>query len=319
MSTSNACGFAERMMSRTSDALAEAHRGVKKLVFTDFPDHDNVGDSAIALGLFRFYRESGIEVRSAHCIGTSPRSFGTDCAVALHGGGNLGGLYPDHDVYRFQLAETLPEQTLLIQEPQTAHFVSERSKQEFMERMLVHENLRVIVRDQESYDALEGHVEHLFLTPDAAHLLGKIGAPDPVKPVLYLLRNDGESGFADEPLQDSVDWPHPRGTIWVRSHWHNTIAYRVPRVIAEIMNPSPRAWENVARRRLSWGISLLSAGETIITDRLHAVILGLQMGRRVIAIDNNNRKLSRYAETWLDGTEANIEFARGIADAQKRL
>ncbi len=47
---------------------------------------------------------------------------------------------------------------------------------------------------------------------------------------------------------------------------------------------------------------MLSSGETIVTDRLHAMLIGLQMGRSVIAVDNNNQKLSKYADTWFGAT-----------------
>jgi hypothetical protein len=50
---------------------------------------------------------------------------------------------------------------------------------------------------------------------------------------------------------------------------------------------------------------------------LHAMLIGLQMGRSVIAIDNNNRKLSKYAETWFGATSPDVRFAKSFADAHQ--
>lgn len=307
------------MKDRTYEALLSAHQDIGRLILTDFPDHDNVGDSAIALGELEFCERSRIEVRSSHCIGTSPGMFDADCAVALHGGGNFGGLYPDHDAYRYHLARSLPKDTVLIQEPQTVHFVSESARSEFRQRMASRYGLRILVRDQESYDTLRGDVAHLFLTPDAAHMLGEIAVPPPSKEAVFLLRRDEESRLVRSPGLESVDWPRYHGPRWMNVHLRSSIAKRMPGALAEMVNPSPKGWERIARTRLSWGISVLQAGETVVTDRLHAMILALHMGRRVIAIDNNNRKLSRYAETWFGGSDANVEFVADVSEANARL
>lgn len=62
------------------------------------------------------------------------------------------------------------------------------------------------------------------------------------------------------------------------------------------------------------GVSVLSAGETIVTDRLHAMLIGLQMGRRVIAVDNNNHKLSAYASTWFTDLSLPLEFVGSLEE-----
>ena len=67
------------------------------------------------------------------------------------------------------------------------------------------------------------------------------------------------------------------------------------------------------------GVRLLSPGETIVTDRLHAMLLALQMGRRVIAIDNANGKLTSYARTWFADGRAPVVFAEDLAHAAELL
>jgi pyruvyl transferase EpsO len=60
---------------------------------------------------------------------------------------------------------------------------------------------------------------------------------------------------------------------------------------------------------------MLSLGETIVTDRLHGMLIGLQMGRSVVAIDNNNFKLTKYADTWFGATQPDVRFANSFEDA----
>jgi pyruvyl transferase EpsO len=72
-----------------------------------------------------------------------------------------------------------------------------------------------------------------------------------------------------------------------------------------------------SRKRLARGVELLAGGETIITDRLHAALLGLQIGRSVIAVDNNNSKLSAYADTWFGSCTPDLRFARTFDQARR--
>ena len=82
-----------------------------------------------------------------------------------------------------------------------------------------------------------------------------------------------------------------------------------------LLNPSPQRWRHIAEGRLRRGVDLLSSGEVVVTDRLHAMLLALQMGRRVVAIDNNNHKLSKYASTWFGDTNPPLTFADDFTTA----
>ena len=62
------------------------------------------------------------------------------------------------------------------------------------------------------------------------------------------------------------------------------------------------------------GIRLFSRYEMVLTNRLHAVILGLLLGRSVIAFDNSYGKLSTYYQSWLKGMEK-LDFQQAGAYA----
>jgi pyruvyl transferase EpsO len=61
------------------------------------------------------------------------------------------------------------------------------------------------------------------------------------------------------------------------------------------------------------GLDLVARGEVLVTDRLHGMLLALHAGRKVVAVDNSNRKLSAYHATWLAGTDAPVQLADNLA------
>ncbi|MBN9180822.1 MAG: polysaccharide pyruvyl transferase family protein [Microbacterium sp.] len=174
--------FVDAMAGDAVEALSRLHEGVRQVVFTDFPDHHNIGDAAIALGQLAFWRRAGIEVVMTYSWRTiGDGVFGSAIPVAIQGGGNVGGLYPVHGEHRFALAERLDPATLLIQEPQTIHFVTDADRESFATRLASREAFRLAVRDRPSLDAVRDLMPSAILSPDSAHVLGRLAAHLPVR------------------------------------------------------------------------------------------------------------------------------------------
>lgn len=304
------------LQRRSFHALSSLHQGVHRLVLTDFPDYANIGDSAIALGQAEYWRQAGIVVEATYSWRTiAPRVYESSVPVAIQGGGNFGGLYPQHGEHRYRLAERLRPDTELIQEPQSVHFATGSDRDEFATRMAPRRRLRMAVRDRASLAAVEGLVENVMLAPDSVHMLGRIDAPAPSTTVVHLLRRDAESA-APGSIADAVDWP--------AMSFADRLARRVSRTVFEgavtrTMNRSTERWFVDASKRLATGVALLAPGETVVTDRLHAMLIALQMGRRVIAIDNANGKLTSYAATWLDDLDLPLAFAADVSSAAEMV
>lgn len=298
--------YLETMRRRTEAAFTALHRGVSELHYTQFPDHKNSGDSAIALGQARFWREHGIAVRTTSSAGSMPeRVRDSSIPVLIQGGGNLGGLYPVLSEARYELAERLPADTLLIQAPQSVVFPTDADRRTFSRRFAARPNLRVAVRDQTSYDLLRDEVEDLSLSPDAVHLLGSISAPEPTQRRIVIARTDDETS-GRLAGSESADWP--ADPLDLRAHeWLGWRAAKHP-ALKPLMARDHEAWMRRAERRFTAAVRLISRGEEVVTDRLHAMLIALQMGRHVIAIDNNNRKLTRYAETWFGELQPSLRF-----------
>jgi len=307
--------YIEYMKALSDHSLTKLLSGVKSVYLTDLPDHPNVGDSAIALGEFSFLRRHQIEVAAAYSVGTlDPRISEGDVPVLIHGGGNLGGLYPQYDLHRQRLHDLLPEDRLIIQAPQTVDFIDHQSRTSFLAGIGARSNLRIGVRDTESAHALAQVSGTVAKAPDAFHSFGAVRGSDPTRLFLVLSRTDGER--ADRPTSRSVDWPadQPALAFATRVRKHSS---RLP-FLGHIVNPTPRAWERISKSRFARGAKLIEMAEVIVTDRLHAMLMALQMGRRVIAVDNATRKLSRYAETWFGPAQPRLEFVRSFEEGVQR-
>jgi pyruvyl transferase EpsO len=307
----------EEMRRRSEDALTRLHRGVDSLVLTDFPDYENIGDSVIALGQAEFWRRAGIGVEATYSWQTiSPRVYRSRTTVAIQGGGNFGGLYPQHSEHRYRLAERLRRDTILIQEPQSVHFTTESDRDEFATRMARRPGLRLAVRDTASRAAVGDVVEDVVLAPDSVHMLGHLEAARPTRDVVRLLRRDDESALPPRTSAAAIDWPAITFADRVVRRLRRTL---FEGAVTRKMNRSTDRWFADAAARLATGVALLSPGETVITDRLHAMLIALQMGRRVIAIDNANGKLTSYTRTWLSDLALPLEFAPDVPSAETKV
>ncbi|WP_106816139.1 polysaccharide pyruvyl transferase family protein [Microbacterium timonense] len=307
----------EELRRRSSDALTRLHHGIDTLVLTDFPDYENIGDSVIALGQAEFWRRAGIEVEATYSWRTiAPRVYRSRTPVAIQGGGNFGGLYPQHSEHRYRLAERLRPETVLIQEPQSVHFATDADRDEFARRMAPRPGLRLAVRDTASLAAVEDVVDDVHLAPDSVHMLGRLDAAPPTRDVVRLLRRDDESALAPGTSRTAVDWPAMTFADRLAQRLRRTL---VEGAVTRTMNRSTHRWFADAATRLATGIALLAPGETVITDRLHAMLVALQIGRRVIAIDNANGKLTSYARTWLDDLALPLEFAPDLPAAEAKV
>ena len=148
----------------------------------DFPNHSNSGDNAIWVGERRALSLIGCQVSYMADRRTFTPSEMERCSpsgpVLLHGGGNMGDLWPDHALHRESVITDLRGRHV-IQLPQT---VSERSEAHLTALNTLGAELSrfdVLVRDRESLERLKpyGNLRGT-LCPDAAFAMGELARPD---------------------------------------------------------------------------------------------------------------------------------------------
>jgi pyruvyl transferase EpsO len=292
---------------RIRDVLIEAFGEHRRVALLDFPNHSNVGDSAIYLGERTYLRRAGVKVVYSCEFNTYSRSALAqaigDGLILLHGGGNFGDLWPEYQLFRERVIADFPNNPI-VQLPQTIHFGRQDEARRARSVFTRHPQFRLLVRDQRS---LAFAAEHLGLSatlcPDLAFTLRGQPRADAEVPVLWLARTDQESaaGSAD------VASPAVVKTDWVEDD--DSVQFRVSRKMAHFLSrkmpsSSPArlaltsSYNRLATLRVRRGCATLSRGEVVVTDRLHAHILCLLLGIPHFLTDNSYGKLRSFYESW---------------------
>lgn len=298
--------------------------GVRQVALLDFPDHGNVGDSAIWLGERRILTDLGVRVAytcttrtydAAALMRRVPNRL--DAAILLHGGGNLGDLWAHHQQLREQVIRDFPDRRI-IQLPQSVHFEDSRNLQRARRVFADHPALTVLVRDAASAAVAQEQLDvDTRLCPDAAFAL-ELASPTtrPEFDLLWLLRSDRERAF-DADLRSSThvhavraDWPtdplrsSPKSMLGRRTQarlsrlGRQAVAGALASRSALVSDAALRALDRRAMRRVEGGLALLTSGRVVVTDRLHGHILSLLAGVPSIPLDNSYRKVSAFLDTW---------------------
>ena len=261
-----------------------------RYALVDFPDHANVGDSAIWLGEVAMLR--AVTGRDPDYVCTwdgydaaAFRAASPDGVLFLHGGGNLGDIWPHHQRFRERLLATVRDRPI-VQLPQSIHFRDTAGIAAFGELLAGHPDVHLYVRDRPGLALARQHWDcPVTLAPDSAFALG----PQPRRPadcdLLMLMRTDAERVDHDPALLDGaaviLDWLDDG-----------------PLPAAQAGETRAEHYHRLATARLTRGLALLSRGRRIVTDRLHAHILALLLDIPHVALDNDYGKLSAYIAAW---------------------
>lgn len=264
------------------DAMYRAILGPgDRYALIDFPDHPNVGDSAIWLG----------ECRMLHAVtGHGPDYICTwhdfdeaalrracpDGVVLLHGGGNLGDIWSHHQHLRETILQRMTDRKV-IQLPQSIHFGDPAAAARFGAIAAAHPDFTLYVRDRPSAviaQQLTGRPAPLV--PDSAFALGRQPRNPADRPWLALMRTDIERVDDRDPAPpalDLVDWLEDDDLL-----------------------PDDRMARAAAR--VTRGLRLLERGERIVTDRLHGHILATLLDIPHVVLENSYGKIGAYCDAW---------------------
>src|SRR6266496_4567 len=301
-------------------AITAAFDTKQRCIYVDYPLHANIGDLLINHGSEQFFKEQGLNIwRRYNQYGFPRRINGVTKkdVFLLHGGGNLGDLWEPYQSFRESILELYPENRVIFL-PQTVHFQSAERKRESLRKMSAHRNLDVFTRDYASQEQLRaGGLDCVSMAPDMAHSLMGVIKPSSTSPPnseLGLIRNDREGSLPPEELRNSkypvLDWDH--GTIALSRRMSHPVVLRAVKAVGRYGRPldAHGLWYWHVKGMIGDGVDLLSRYETIITNRLHAILLGLLLGRKVKAWDNSYGKLSGYYDAWLSNVSSLTLYRR---------
>ena len=255
--------------------------------------------------------------------------------ILLRGGGNFGDLYAYHKL-RLEIINHFPDKRI-IQLPQSAKFFENGSLNITKKIINNHTDTILLARDNVTFDLFSEYFKStntkIKLCPDMAFVSGCYKRPiNPVVDILGLLRIDAESKHLQQ-----------RGKLYNRDIEKilaiskvNTQKYTVSNNMEPIVQLKHYSVSDQSRHieltdwyltsmphngwdvynKLSYyeksclgvdmALNILSRGKVVVTDRLHAYILCLQLGIPHIIIDNSYGKLTAFYETW--GTQSKITY-----------
>lgn len=324
-----------RSLARLRDRV---HREVDPLIpcgsavaLVDFPNHPNIGDSAIWTGELEYL--DAIDARIAYtcdCRTYDPRQLAADCPegpILFHGGGNFGSLWPHHHALKLRIAADFPDRTI-VQLPQTIWFETAESVTPTKRTFSHRRNFHLLVRDSESLERAWSWLDlEARLCPDMAFMISARPRVRPSVDVHVLLRADKESSAgalrveALAGLKASVaDWPRRRPTVTqlallcaAKARVANVpVAGRLFRQVRGAI------WNRQARARVEEGFAIIGCGKALVCDRLHAHILATLAGVPHVFVDNSYGKLSSFRTAWTTDIETAL-FATDLDEAVKRV
>lgn len=290
----------------------------RRVALIDFPNHGNVGDVLIWLGQRRWLRDHDYDVayvcdQRSYSPHTLRKRIGRG-TVLIHGGGNLGDLWPQWQAFRERVVAELPDQRI-VQLPQSIHFREEGNARRAAAVLDAHPDLHLLLRDEASLAfARERFAARSALCPDFAFGLGPLARPaEPDLDRLVLSRTDAErsaaaldAGGADHAFV--TDWTVQRPTdtgysqTWERLQHHS---WHFGRRLNRPTPPTMLAldglgvvYEWLARDRARFGRRLLSRGRVVVTDRLHGHVLALLLGIPNVVLDTGYGKIAGFVEAW---------------------
>jgi exopolysaccharide biosynthesis predicted pyruvyltransferase EpsI len=313
--------------------LAELLPDRPPVALLDVPSKANWGDNAIWMGERRAFQHLGLHLRYE----TDDRLFspfvaseqlGDDGVAILHGGGSVGDLYPPRQAFREHVLSSLRHRRV-IQLPQSIHFADKRNLDRCKRAFGSHPSFVLLVRDEASLEFADREFDcDVRICPDMAFALGPLRAPNEARvDILWIDRRDLEAVRRDD-IEDSArvlrsDWAPPaQGTLL------NMAQLALPAVQTKLRrfadahgryrSPTERLRKHVLRfvprARFALAVRFICQGRVIVTDRLHAHILSLLVGRASVLLENRIGKLKAFYETWTREA-ASVSFATDAREA----
>jgi pyruvyl transferase EpsO len=321
-----------RLAGTVLEAIAALAAGAPAYGLLDLPYHGNIGDSAIFLGeaelLRRVHGRDPDYVSTMHFSPEEPRRFLPEGILYLHGGGNFGDIWPQHQLYREAILQRYPGHRI-VQLPQSLHYGDPAAVERTRRAIAAHRDFHMMVRDQESFDFAAAQFDcAVLLVPDCAFGIDMARVPrsGAGRGVLCIFRQDherrddadaapaqfGEAGLGarieDWNAIDPAHWKAARRTMRIADHGARLLPHGF--WTRQRLASMTRLGEALVLA----GFAQLDSAELIVTDRLHGHIMASLLGKPHVVIDNFYGKIAHFIRAWPAGPEVGV--ARDYAEAR---
>lgn len=321
------------VIQRQVDALVASYGRFLKpgqaYALIDFPDHSNVGDSAIWAGEIAVLnkvvgRAPGYVSTFANYDAAALKAAVPEGPILIHGGGNFGDLWLNHQHLRLKVMADFPDRQV-VQLPQSIFFKSDEWVDKTAAAIKAHGGFHLIVRDVRSQAfASERLGVEAELSPDSALAIGPLARRGgAAADYMALLRTDLE---VVERSNEALD--REKSVVvddWLAEGKLTRLAAKVSRKAAPLLSPGDGTngllghYNRIVDMRIERGLKMLCQGKVVITDRLHAHILSTLLGLPQVVLDNHYGKIRGYIDAWtsdLGGLRLAGDMDEAVAQAR---
>lgn len=273
----------------------------KKLFLIGTPWHGNIGDQALVLAekyiLKKFFSNFKIiEIPSEVYNSKWPKFLGlginkTDM-IFLQGGGNLGTLYINEEIFHRNIVKKYPDNKIIIMPMSIFFHDNEFGKNELKKSSMIynkHKNLTIISRDEISYNFSKKYFNKVnnILAPDSVTSLEDVVTFYNVKRkgICFFLRTDIEKVVKDDSINKIKDFLDKNKIKYILSDTADNNSYRTDKTRKKVVFSR---WKYAQSSRL------------VITDRYHGVIFAVITHTPVIVFKSFDTKISSGVKWFKD-------------------
>lgn len=282
----------------------------KKAYFIGTPEYSNLGDSAIAIGQMLFLEKCGYKKNHikeftqseyTNNSGFFRRYISRQHLICGIGGGNMGNLWYNEELFRYSFIDAFPNNPIIIF-PQTVFFTDDEDGRKALKDSLAHyenhRNLTLVAREKKSFETLNTLYRNpkKLLVPDIVLSTTMKDYGVCVKSrsgVLLVFRGDSEKAMTDNDRKSIKDYLE-----------QNALSYRE----TDMYSDEPVTKENrmeLVRKKMQE----FADAELVITDRLHGMVFAAITETPCIVFSNNHHKVKGTYD-WI----SNLDYIRYVDD-----
>lgn len=281
-----------KLASKACSCLWErlTHPGWPYLILT--PEHDNLGDHAIAQAELQLFREHSIKVIE---VTGSELQRRRECGmlrlmngrkIFVHGGGYLGTLWFSAEMLLRAVIVQNPRSKIIVL-PNTIYYEdSEHGHRELDKSVAIynsHKNLTLYFREEKSFQIASGLYRNVKLMPDMVMYLNYCEPRFERNGCILCLRSDHERTLSEEERASVLSQ--------ATALFGDRICYR-DMIFGSRISPADR--EKVLEQQFE----AFKRAELVITDRLHGMIFCAITGTPCIVLNSKSHKV-RGCYEWL--------------------
>lgn len=278
------------------------------------PQHENLGDHAIALAETEFLKRHGIDYIEItgqildHFRNNRVLSLMNGCPIAMQGGGYLGTLWPESEVVFREILKANPDSKIFLF-PNTIYYESGPEGQESFEESKLcynqHKNLYLYAREKISYERMRHAYRNVKLIPDMVFSLNKSAEQGLRSGCILSLRQDQER--TRSAAQEEEVFRQAQSLFPGQVRQSDMIASRCIAVEER---------EEAVNAKLAE----FAGARLVITDRLHGMVFCAITGTPCIVLNSKSPKVRGCYEWIRDLAYIRfVEDASQIADAYRSI